>query len=82
LGGGGPGGNGTVGTAGNIYTGGGGGGGNWPNFAGGNGGSGVVILRYPTVYPIATANTGSNVIYTTSGGYRIYKFSASGTITF
>ena len=47
----------------------------------GTGGSGVVILRYPDSYPAATATTGSPTV-TVSGGYRIYKFTASGSITF
>jgi hypothetical protein len=83
-GGGGAGGRGDVGTNGSANTGGGGGGGgnrsgvpDW--FAGGGlGGSGVVILR---VNQIATATSGSPV-YTTSGSYHIYKFNASGSITF
>jgi hypothetical protein len=41
----------------------------------------VVILRYPDVYPAASATTGSPTI-TVTGGYRYYKFTASGTITF
>jgi hypothetical protein len=41
----------------------------------------VVILRYPDAYPLATATTGSPTV-TTTGGYRIYKFTSSGTITF
>ena len=46
-----------------------------------NGGSGVVIIRYTDTYSLATSTTGSPTI-TTAGGYRIYKFTASGTITF
>jgi hypothetical protein len=61
-----------------LYTGGGGGGG----FAGGGGGGGgVVIVQYPVGFNAATTS-GSNVLYTVIGGKRIYKFSASGTITF
>jgi hypothetical protein len=41
----------------------------------------VVFVRYPVAFTIATT-TGSNVLYTIVGGNRIYKFSASGTITF
>ena len=59
---------------------GGGGGGGGTGASGGNGGSGVVILRYPDSYAAATT-TGSPTI-TVSGGYRIYKFTQSGTITF
>jgi hypothetical protein len=46
-----------------------------------SGGSGIVILRYADTYPAATSTTGSPTI-TVSGGYRIYKFTASGSITF
>jgi hypothetical protein len=60
--------------------GGGGGGGNPDGFRGGNGGSGVVIVRYPDTFGAATSTTGSPTI-TTSGGYRIYKFTSSGSIT-
>jgi hypothetical protein len=39
-----------------------------------------VILRYPTIYPPAIT-TGSPTI-TTSGGFRIYTFTGSGSILF
>jgi hypothetical protein len=45
------------------------------------GGSGIVILRYPDTFNAATSTTGSPTI-STSGGFRIYKFTASGSITF
>lgn len=45
-----------------------------------SGGSGVVIIRVLEGFPVATT-TGSPVV-TTSGGYRIYTFNASGSITF
>lgn len=45
---------------------------------GGNGGSGVVIVR---AYKAATSTTGSP-LYTVVSGFHIYKFTASGTITF
>jgi hypothetical protein len=66
-----------------VNTGGGGGGngyssGDWGS--GGSGGSGVVILRHLDSFPQATT-TGSPTI-TTSGGYRIYTFTGSGSITF
>jgi hypothetical protein len=48
---------------------------------GANGGSGVVIVRYLTSFTPAGATTGT-VEYTVSGGYRIYKFLTSGSITF
>jgi hypothetical protein len=47
---------------------------------GGNGGSGVVIIRYPSAAPLATSTTGSPTV-ATSGGYRVYTFTASGSIT-
>jgi len=73
---GGTGGGGTGGTsAGSTNTGGGGGG---RMFAGG---SGVCIFRYSDSFALATSTTGSPTI-TTSGGYRYYKFTSSGTITF
>jgi hypothetical protein len=46
-----------------------------------NGGSGIVIIRYANTYADATATTGSPT-FTNTGGYKIYKFTASGTITF
>ena len=48
---------------------------------GGNGGSGFVASRYPDTFPLATSTTGSPTI-TTTGGYRIYQWTASGSITF
>jgi hypothetical protein len=46
-----------------------------------SGGSGVVILRYPDTFPLASATTGSPTI-TNPTGYRVYTFTASGSITF
>jgi hypothetical protein len=61
---------------------GGGGGGSGENLASaGAGGSGIVILRYPSYLAPATSTTGSPETYV-SGNYRVYKFVASGTITF
>ena len=74
-----------TGTAGHAVanTGGGGacGGGSGTAAPGGNGGSGIVIIRYEDTYPAASATTGSPTI-TVAGGYRVYKFTASGSITF
>jgi hypothetical protein len=84
-GGGAGGGSGTPGTGGGGYgssgttntgSGAGGGGSGGPY---GSGGSGVILIREPDTRTLATT-TGSPVV-TTSGGYRIYKFNASGTIT-
>jgi hypothetical protein len=47
----------------------------------GAGGSGVVVFRTTAATAAATSTTGSPTI-TVSGGYRIYTFTASGTITF
>ena len=65
---------------GTANTGGGAGGGGAAASGQGNGGSGIVILRYPDSYAAATT-TGSPTV-TVTGGYRIYQFTASGTITF
>jgi len=66
-------------TAGSANTGGGGGGGGGGS-VGYSGGSGIVIIRYSDVHS-AAVTTGSP-IYTVAGGFRIYKFTSSGTITF
>lgn len=64
----------------------GGGGGMWyvtvsANTSNTSGGSGIVILRYPDTYAAATSTTGSPT-YTNTGGWHIYQFTASGSITF
>jgi len=59
---------------------GGGGGGIYTNGPGA-GGSGVVILRYSDSLAAATSTTGSPTI-TVTGGYRIYRFTGNGSITF
>ena len=64
---------------GTVNTGGGGGGG--ANSTGGTGGSGVVIIRYTNDYLPATSTTGSPSI-TNTGGYWIYAWTSSGSITF
>jgi hypothetical protein len=65
--------------------GGGGGSGNQPSSAdngkGSNGGSGVVILRFADTESAAASTTGSPTI-TVAGGYRVYKWTSSGSITF
>ena len=72
-----------VGNAGGALAnrGGGGGGGNTNNGVGAAGGSGVVIIRYADTYPDAAATTGSPT-FTNTGGYKTYKFTTSGSITF
>jgi hypothetical protein len=74
----------TTPTAATANTGGGGGGGGGGGPIGGNGGaggSGIVIIRYADSYIAAASSTGSPTI-TVAGGYRIYKWTGSGSITF
>ena len=85
LGGGGAGGN-RLNNGGNATYYGGGGGGAGSNFSslarpGGSGYQGIVIIRYTDSQAAATSTTGNPVI-TASGGYRVYTFTASGSITF
>jgi hypothetical protein len=49
------------------------------NTPGGAGGSGVVIFQYPDSFAAATT-TGSPTV-TSITGYRIYKFTGTGTFT-
>ncbi len=70
-----------VAQSGTANTGGGGGGAGSGSYLGGSGGSGIVILRYPDTYAAATSTTGSPT-YTNTGGWHIYQFTASGSITF
>ena len=46
-----------------------------------NGDAGVVIIKYADSFPPAAATTGSPT-YTVSGGYRTYKWTSSGSVTF
>jgi hypothetical protein len=46
-----------------------------------NGGSGFVAIRYPDTFDLAASTTGSPSV-TTTGGYRIYQWTGSGSITF
>jgi hypothetical protein len=45
------------------------------------GGSGIVVIRYPSYMAPATSTTGGPEMYV-AGAWRVYKFVASGTITF
>ena len=72
-------------TPGDTNTGGGGGGGRGGSnlqygAAGGNGGSGIVIIRYPSLFALATTTGGANVTYANANV--VYTFTSSGTITF
>jgi hypothetical protein len=64
-----------------VNTGGGGGGQLDNGGPGGNGGSGIVIVAYADNLANAVSTTGSPT-FTQSGGYKFYKFTGSGTITF
>lgn len=65
-----------------VNTGGGGGGGSYgsPSVPNGPGGSGIVIVRYSNAYDNAASTTGSPTFYDT-GGYKYYKFTGSGSIS-
>lgn len=68
-------------TAGTANTGGGGGAGRTGAYVGKAGGSGIVIIRYADSFAAATSTTGSPTI-TVAGGYRVYQWTSSGSITF
>lgn len=66
-----------------VVAGGGGGGpaeGGYPSVSSGAGGSGIVSIRYLDSFLPAASTTGSPTI-TVSGGYRIYTWNGSGSIT-
>jgi hypothetical protein len=48
---------------------------------GATGGSGIVIIRYADTFAAAASTTGSPTI-TVAGGYRVYSWTGSGSITF
>ena len=60
---------------------GGGGAGGSDGNPGSNGGSGVVIVRYLDSFGPASATTGNPTV-TVSGGYRIYRWTSPGSVTF
>lgn len=80
LGGGGAGGTASIAGANGLANTGGGGGGR-DSGTGGAGGSGVVVIRYPDTYAAPTAVAG-NPMLTFVNGYRVYTWTASGSITF
>ena len=43
---------------------------------------GIVCIKYSTYYDAASSTTGSPTVYILAGGYRVYAFTASGSITF
>jgi hypothetical protein len=47
----------------------------------GNGGSGIVIIRYPATASPPVATTGNPQI-SYAGGYQIYTWTSSGSVTF
>jgi hypothetical protein len=59
----------------------GGGGGSTQEGWAGAGGSGIVVIRYPSYQVPAASTTGGPEMYV-AGAWRVYKFVASGTITF
>jgi len=69
---------GNAGIVGTVNTGGGGGGGSGYSGLGAAGGSGIVILRHPTAYGVAT--TTGTVLITATTTNVVYQFYSSGTI--
>lgn len=72
------------GTNGGQNTGGGGGGGysNGNTTSGGSGGSGIVIIRYPDIYADPVSVTGTYNTANTGNGFKVYTWTATGSITF
>ena len=69
-------------TPGTANTGGGGGGGGASGYDGSAGGSGIVIIKYPSIYT-ATPTVGLTSITNTVGDYKVTQFTAgTGTVTF
>ena len=73
---------GVSGGSGTSNTGGGGAGGSYVGGlnSGGQGGSGIVIIRYPNTFKLATSST--NATYLSTGTWNVYTFNSSGSITF
>jgi hypothetical protein len=67
-------------SSGTVNTGGGAGGAGY-GYTGGSGGSGIVIIRYASTYPLAASTTGSPTV-AIAGGYNVYIWTSSGSITF
>lgn len=72
----------TNGSAGTATLGGGGGAGGGGGFLGAVGGSGVVIIAYASSYPAPTSITGTYTELSSRSGYRVYKFTGSGSFRF
>jgi len=71
-----------TGTNGSQNTGGGGGGGFSNNGNSGSGGSGIVIIRYPDIYADPVSVTGTYNTANTGSGFKVYTWTATGSITF
>ena len=71
-----------TGTNGGQNTGGGGGGGFSNNGTSGSGGSGIVIIRYPDIYADPVSVTGTYNTANTGSGFKVYAWTATGSITF
>jgi hypothetical protein len=67
--------------SGGANTGTGGSGGYGSGRSGGDGGTGIVVIQYADTFPDASSTTGAPT-FTNSGGFKTYKFTGSGSITF